>query len=122
MKTRKQLEAVMSKADTRVFELYCEYEAETEWFVVRRGKSTRVATLKERFTAEHGSVPEKLSEVVEKLGVKIYEENLETNSPKYIECTKRAVKRLRTLEKRIAEWEQKGLEAEDALNNGEYAE
>lgn len=73
MATRKQLEAVMRKSDTRIFELCCEYNEETEWFVVRRGKSYRVVTLKEYFAAEYGNGSEKLSDIVEDRGLKIYQ-------------------------------------------------
>ena len=122
-KTRKQLEAIISKADTRIYELVCDYNAEIKWLFVRRGKSYRMMPLKERFaTNEFGTMPDNLSEVVERLGVEVYEENTESNSPKYIACTKRAIKRLRTLEKRISEWEKKSLDAEDALDAGEYVD
>lgn len=123
MKTRKQLEAIVSKADRRILELCCEYNEEIKWFFARLGKSHRFVPLGKYFAKdEFSTLPDNLSDVAERLGVEIYEENTEANSPKYIKCTKRAIKRLRTLEKRISEWEKKSLDAEDALDAGEYAE
>ena len=122
-KTRKQLEAIVSKADRRIFELWCDYEAEKKWLFVRLGKSHRFVPLGKYFAKdEFGTLPDNLSEVVKSRNVEIYEENTEADSPKYVKCTKRAIKRLYSIEQRIAEWQKKSLEAEDALDDGDYAE
>ena len=123
LKTRKQLEAIISRAGTRIFELWCEYEDETKWLFIRLGKSHRFVHLGKYFTAgEFCTLPDNLSDALESRGVKIYEENTDAKSPKYVDVTKRAIKRLRTLETRIAEWGKKFREAEDALDAGDYAE
>ena len=115
MDTTKTLRRKLDNAEYKLFEWVCEYVTELEWYETRR----KGVTLKDKYGTED------VSRRVEADGITVYEFDIDSPTGR-VKCTKRAIKRLRTLEKKITEWNAKVNLIEDAIDawselTGDYA-
>ena len=90
MKTEAQLRRRIDETGDKLFYWVAEYELELDWFETRKGQS-----LKDKYGTDN------VADKVEKSGIKIYE--IDTLEDKRKEVTRKAIRRLRYLERKIAE-------------------
>lgn len=106
MKTLKQLSKALDNANYHIFEWFNKHEAELVWHYVNiRGD---MVSLIDAFSEEysHGVLS---ADVVEGSGLAVYEEDCDDDDDRYKDCTRRVIKRLRHIERKIQEWEDKSL-------------
>lgn len=112
--TRKQLEAARDRAENRVAEWYDKYLDELACLYVRR-KNGRYVRLFDEFGKYAAFDTDKpISRRV--ADVDIYEEDDDAPRRRYLNCTSRAVKRLRRIETKINEWETRAYELDLAAD------
>lgn len=100
----REAERALDRADEKLFEWVCEYEATLQFYETRR----KGVTLKDKYGSED------VSRRVEADGIEVYE--FDFSSPNCrSKCTARAIKRLRVLEKKIEYWNNKRDMAERAV-------
>ena len=105
METTATLRRKLDNANDKIFYWFCEYESELEWYEIRK----RGVTLKDKFGADN------VADKAEKSGIEIYEDDFDAPAGRK-KVTRKAIARLRFLEKKIAEWEAKASLIEDALD------
>ena len=113
--TRKQLEAARDRAENRVNEWCCKYEAELENFFMKDG-GAQLFSLKEFYRYHRNK---SIANIIESDGVDVYEEDPDGNIYSYAEyriCTQRAIKRLRRIEDKINEWNARYCELDFAVD------
>lgn len=101
----REVERARDRAEEKMFEWYAEYADALEYYETRR----KGVTLKDKYGTEG------VSKLVEAAGVEVYEFDIDSPAER-VKCTARAIKRLRSLEKKMDEWNAKHIMAEDALN------
>ena len=102
MKTLKQLENARYSAERRANDWYYKYETELEWLCVRDGKGNMVS-----LKSFYSHLPF-TADLIESHHATVYEEDMDADKDGvYKVCTRRAVKRLRHIEQKINEWEEK---------------
>lgn len=106
MKTLKQLENARYNAERRANDWYYKYETELEWLCVRDGKGAMVP-----LSSVYSDVYQhdrSVADIIEFDSTTVYEEDMDADKDGvYKVCTRRAVKRLRHIEQKINEWEEK---------------
>ena len=100
----REVERARDRAEEKMFELYAEYADELAHFETRR----KGVTLKDKYGTEG------VSTLVESAGIEVYEFDIDSPTER-VKCTKRAIKRLRSLEKKMDDWHRKYIMCEDAL-------
>ena len=105
METTATLRRKVEAANAKLFDWVAEYVAELEWYETRR----KGVTLKDKYGTEN------VSRRVEADGIEVYEFDYYSPTER-VKCTKRAIRRLRTLEKKIDYWTAKLSLIEDALD------
>ena len=105
MKTLKQLEKARDNAERRACEWYYDYEDELVWHCVNlRGD---MVSLIEAFSKVY-QLDCSVADAIEASKLKIYEKDDDDEDfGVYNECTRRAISRLRYLERKIKEWNEK---------------
>lgn len=102
----REVERARDRAEEKLFEWVCEYEAALKGFETRHRKTLR---------EEYGTGDFDVSKRIEAGGIDVYAFDIDAPNER-VKCTAYAIKRLRTLEKRIDDWEKKAVMAEDALD------
>ena len=105
METTATLRRKSEKAADKLADLMAEYVAELEWYETRR----KGVTLKDKYGTEN------VSRRVEADGIEVYEFDYYSPTER-VKCTKREIRRLRTLEKKIDATEARLSLIEDALD------
>lgn len=105
MKTLKQLENARDNAERRTNDWYYKYETELVWLCVNlRGD---MVSLIDAFSKEY-KLGCSVADAIEAGKLKIYEKDDDDEDfGVYNECTRRAVKRLRHIEQKFQEWNNK---------------
>ena len=101
----REVERARDRAEEKLFEWSCEYVDTLEWYETRR----KGVTLKAKYGTEN------VSRLIEASGVEVYEPDDDAPSGR-VKCTARAIKQLRTLEKKCDKWNTQYVMAEDALD------
>ena len=105
METTATLRRKSEKAADKLADWIGEYVAKLEWYETRR----KGVTLKAKYGTEN------VSRLIEASGVEVYEPDDDAPSGR-VKCTARAIKQLRTLEKKCDKWNTQYVMAEDALD------
>lgn len=106
METTATLRRKSEKAADKLADWIGEYVAKLEWYETRR----KGVTLKDKYGTED------VSRLVEADGIEVYEFDDDSPNGRRVKCTARAIKCLRTLEKKIDYWTARLALIEDALD------
>ena len=122
--TLKNLKAARNNAERRAGEWWDKREAELAWYCVcLNGSMVPLVEVFQGYYYDHS-----VADAIETSGLNVYEEDFDDDDDKYKECTRRAIARLRLIEQKIKEWDNKyyyldcavdGWDEETGLSEGD---
>ena len=106
MKTLKQLKKMLDNVARRADDWLYKMRGDLLWLCVRDDKGNMV-TLMDVYNEQYFR-DESIADIIDTQNVKVYEEDMDADkNDVYKVCTRRAVKRLRRLEQKFKEWNDK---------------